>query len=43
MKLQYFLQGNPFEHLQVLVGWRAQLSEEEKEIVINKINQEITD
>ena len=23
-----FLQGNPFEHLQLLVGWRAQLSDD---------------
>jgi hypothetical protein len=38
-----FLQGNPFEHLQLLVGWRAKLTEEEIDIVINKINTEIND
>lgn len=38
-----FLQGNPFEHLQILVGWRAELSDEEKEKVIDKINKEIKD
>ena len=38
-----FLQGNPFEHLQLLVGWRAQLTEEEKEIVVDKMNNEIND
>jgi hypothetical protein len=38
-----FLQGNPFEHLQLLVGWRAQLTEEEINIVINKMNIEIND
>jgi hypothetical protein len=36
-----FLQGNPFEHLQLLVGWRANLTDEEIDIVINKINTEI--
>jgi len=38
-----FLQANPFEHLQILVGWRAELSNEEKEKVIDKINKEIND
>jgi hypothetical protein len=38
-----FLQGNPFEHLQILVGWRAKLTDEEKEKVIDKINKEIKD
>lgn len=38
-----FLQGNPFEHLQILVGWRAKLTDEEKEKVIDKINKEIND
>jgi hypothetical protein len=38
-----FLQGNPFEHLQLLVGWRAQLSDEEINEVINKMNIEIND
>ena len=38
-----FLQGNPFEHLQLLVGWRAQLTEDEIDIVCNKMNLEITD
>jgi hypothetical protein len=37
-----FLQGNPFEHLQKLVGWRAELTQEEKQQVINKANNEIT-
>jgi hypothetical protein len=36
-----FLQGNPFEHLQILVGWRAQLTDNEKQMVINKINNEV--
>jgi hypothetical protein len=36
-----FLQGDPFEHLQLLVGWRAELLKEEIDIVINKINTEI--
>ena len=38
-----FLQGNPFEHLQSLVGWRAKLTEEEENKVINKIDTEIND
>jgi hypothetical protein len=38
-----FLQGNPFEHLQVLVGWRALLTDEETNIVVNKMNAEIND
>jgi hypothetical protein len=38
-----FLQANPFEHLQILVGWRAQLTEQEIEIVIHKMNTEIND
>jgi len=36
-----FLQGNPFEHLTILVGWRANLTEDEKDKVCNKINNEI--
>jgi len=38
-----FLQGNPFEHVQLLVGWRAQLTDEEINIVVNKMNTEIND
>ena len=38
-----FLQGNPFEHLQVLVGWRAKLTDDEINTVINKMNTEIND
>lgn len=38
-----FLQGNPFEHLQILVGWRAELTDKEKLLVIEKVNNEITD
>jgi hypothetical protein len=38
-----FLQGNPFDHLQILVGWRAITSDEEINIVINKMNAEIND
>jgi len=38
-----FLQGNPFEHLQILVGWRAQLTPEEIKTVIHKMNTEIND
>lgn len=38
-----FLQGNPFEHLQLLVGWRSQLSNEEIDKVVNKMNNEIND
>ena len=38
-----FLQGNPFEHLQILVGWRSKLTEEEIDLVINKMNSEIKD
>jgi len=38
-----FLQGNPFEHLQILVGWRAKLTDEEINMVINKMNVEIND
>lgn len=38
-----FLQGNPFEHLQILVGWRSELTEEERDFIIDKINNEITD
>jgi hypothetical protein len=38
-----FLQGNPFEHLQTLVGWRAKLTDDEINTVINKMNSEIND
>ena len=38
-----FLQGNPFDHLQTLVGWRTITSDEEKDIVIQKVNTEIND
>jgi len=38
-----FLQGNPFEHLHTLVGWRTQLSNEEIDLVVNKMNFEIND
>ena len=38
-----FLQENPFEHLQSLVGWRSNLTEEEVNKVINKIDTEIND
>jgi len=38
-----FLQADPFEHLQLLVGWRAQLTEDEKRKVCEKINTEITE
>lgn len=38
-----FLQGNPFEHVQLLVGWRANLTDEEINIVVNKMNTEIND
>jgi hypothetical protein len=37
-----FLQGNPFEHLQLLVGWRARLTPEEQARVCEKVNNEIT-
>ena len=37
-----FLQGNPFEHLNYLVGWRTLLTDEEKQKVIHKINSDIT-
>jgi hypothetical protein len=36
-----FLQGNPFEHLTILVGWRANLSDDEKNRVIYKLNNEV--
>jgi len=38
-----FLQGNPFEHLQILVGWRAKLTDDEINIVIQKMDNEIND
>jgi hypothetical protein len=38
-----FLQGNPFDHLQTLVGWRTITSDEEKDLVIQKVNTEIND
>jgi len=38
-----FLQGNPFDHLQLLVGWRIVTSDEEINKVVNKINTEIND
>lgn len=38
-----FLQGNPFEHLQALVGWRSELTEDEKDKVIHKLNTEINE
>ena len=38
-----FLQGNPFDHLQLLVGWRAISSDEEINTVIDKMNVEIND
>jgi hypothetical protein len=37
-----FLQGNPFEHLNYLVGWRTVLTHDEKQKVINKINNDIS-
>jgi hypothetical protein len=36
-----FLQGNPFEHLQLLVGWRAKLTDDEINTVVDKMNAEI--
>ena len=38
-----FLQGNPFEHVHLLVGWRSHLTNSEIDIVINKMNTEIND
>jgi len=38
-----FLQANPFDHISILVGWRAITSNEEKDIVVHKINTEIDD
>ena len=38
-----FLQANPFEHLQSLVGWRAELTTKEIDKVIEKMNLEIND
>lgn len=38
-----FLQGNPFDHLQSLSGWRVISDMSEKMIVIDKMNTEITD
>lgn len=38
-----FLQGNPFEHLQLLVGWRSILTDKEIDLVCDKINTEIND
>jgi hypothetical protein len=38
-----FLQGNPFEHMQLLVGWRSKLTDDEIDTVCTKINNEITD
>lgn len=38
-----FLQGNPFEHLQLLVGWRSKLTDDEINTVIDKMNTEIND
>ena len=38
-----FLQGDPFDHLSLLVGWREISTEEEINIVLNKMNAEIND
>lgn len=38
-----FLQGDPFAHLQILVGWRDKLTDNEFKEVINKMNNEIDD
>jgi hypothetical protein len=38
-----FLQANPFDHLSLLVGWRPQLTLEEIDRVIQKMNTEIND
>jgi hypothetical protein len=38
-----FLQGNPFDHLQLLFGSRVNLTDDEIEIVIHKMNTEIND
>ena len=38
-----FLQGNPFDHLQLLVGWRVITTDEEKNKVIDKMNTELND
>lgn len=37
-----FLQANPFDHLTILVGWRA-LTNSEIDIAIDKMNKEIND
>ena len=36
-----FVQGNPFEHMQRLVGWRLITLPSEKERVVEKINKEV--
>ena len=38
-----FLQGNPFEHVHLLAGKREELDDEEIDVVIDKMNDEITD
>lgn len=38
-----FLQANPFDHLQILSGWRGITDKKEIEYVINKMNTEIND
>jgi len=37
-----FLQGNPFDHMQRLVGWRLITLPSEKQKVVEKINNEVT-
>jgi hypothetical protein len=38
-----FLQGNPFDHLQILFGWNKEISKNDINNVVNKINTEISD
>lgn len=38
-----FLQGNPFDHLYILFGWRDNIEDNEKDLIIDKINNEIND
>jgi hypothetical protein len=37
-----FLQGDPFDHLTILSGWQGEITENQKPILIKKINHEIT-
>jgi hypothetical protein len=37
-----FLQGDPFDHLTILLGWQGEITDNQKQLLCKKINNEIT-